>query len=75
MEAERAPHRWAQGLKCSVPVDRLETKAPGGWEWEWLWGISGRWGGRIYTALTVKGGKGLMVKISGYVVRVGWLDG
>ena len=29
MEAERAPHRWAQGLKCSVPVDRLETKAPG----------------------------------------------
>ena len=30
MEAERAPHRWAQGLKCSVPVDRLETKSATG---------------------------------------------
>ena len=25
--AARAPHRWSQGLKVSVPVDRLETKA------------------------------------------------
>eukprot|EP00435_Cladocopium_sp_Y103_P045721 s672_g13.t1 len=28
--AERAPHRWSQGLKVSVPVDRLETKSASG---------------------------------------------
>lgn len=69
MEAERAPHRWAQGLKCSVPVDRLETKAPGDGNGmgNGFGGSMGDGGGRmvIYTAPTVKGGKGLMVKISG----------
>lgn len=29
-QAERAPHRWSQGLKVSVPVDRLETKSASG---------------------------------------------
>lgn len=30
--AARAPHRWSQGLKVSVPVDRLETKSASGAE-------------------------------------------
>jgi hypothetical protein len=40
-QAERAPHRWSQGLKVSVPVDRLETKAGarGG-----AMGLGGGWG-------------------------------